>query len=59
MQAISLLKASLISNTVLNDVFSPGNPIPNKIGYYRRMVASTIKKAIEDGILHEDNYSNN
>ncbi|RWR96783.1 hypothetical protein CKAN_02618500 [Cinnamomum micranthum f. kanehirae] len=59
LEAISLLKASLISNTVLNDVFSPGNPIPNKIGYYRRMVASTINKAIEDGILHEDNYSNN
>lgn len=57
MQAISLLKASLISNTVLTDVFSLENPIPKKIGYYRRMVASTINKAIEDGILHEDNYS--
>ncbi|XXG89350.1 hypothetical protein AAC387_Pa12g1367 [Persea americana] len=59
LEAISLLKASLISNTVLTDVFSLENPIPKKIGYYRRMVASTINKAIEDGILHEDNYSNN
>lgn len=59
MQAISLLKASVISNTELTDVFSLENTIPKKIGYYRRMVASTINKAIEDGILHEGNYSNN